>query len=113
MFRYIVDAQFFDKHTKAVTFEAATFNSVLGVFGSWRLEMSRGSSGVFQGAHVFNEVTDVTFVGAKDTWGRAVTDVALLGMCAFNLMLMLRDIVPATRALLSVRHSPSVWIDAY
>lgn len=108
VFRYLYDAQFFDRYTKSVTFEVATFNSVLGVFGSWRLHLSRGSSGVFQGVHVFDDVTSVTFSGAEGTWRRAVSNVALLAMCAFNLALMLRDSMPATRALLSVRLCGSV-----
>lgn len=108
LYRYLLDARFFDAFTKTVVFEAVTFNAQLQAFGSWRLSLRRGSSGVFQGTHTFNEVAIVTVKGISEgggsgTWWRTVTDAALLGVCAMNLVFIVRDIMPAASALPVVR----------
>lgn len=103
MYRYLVDAQFLDRSTSSVLFEAITFNDQLSVFGKWRLDLRRGSGGAFQGIYSISEVTGIAFFGAASGWPRVASDLALLVLCLMSMGFMLGDMLPSLRALLLVR----------
>lgn len=101
-YTYMRDARFLDQSTQSVTFELLTYNALLGTFGSWKLTLNRGSSGVYKGKPAFAEIRATVYDGSRDSRRRLRGDCAALAMGLINLAIMLYQLVPEALGLSKV-----------